>query len=165
MAFKNNSLANIMHRTISEDNTYYFLINFASIIVSGEETDGAFSIVLCHGVQDSGPPLHIHELEDESFYILEGELTFRVGDETIHAKQGDYVFAPRGIPHTIKTISKTSKTLVTSYPAGFDRFVKELGIPYTKDFVKPDGPPSPETIKKLIEVSKNYKISYPNLES
>lgn len=43
-----------------------------------------------------------------------------LGTETISVKNGEYVFAPRGIPHTFKVKSDTAKFLVTAYPAGFD---------------------------------------------
>ena len=44
-------------------------------------------------------PLHVHHREDEAFWILEGDVTFEVGDETIEASAGDYAFGPRDIPH------------------------------------------------------------------
>lgn len=163
MTFEQKSIASFMHRNITEENTYFFLNDFTSILVSGEDTNGAFCVLLCNGKKDGGPPLHVHELEDETFYVLEGETTFFVGDQTILAKAGDYVFAPRGIPHTFKVQSEETKFIVTAYPSGFDQFVKELSVPFHKDFKKPAGPPSAEKLQKLIEVSKKYKISYPSL--
>lgn len=163
MSFEHKSKASFMHRSITDENTYFFLSDFASILVSGEDTNGKFCVLHCNGKKDGGPPLHIHEFEDETFYVLEGEITFFVGDETISAKAGDYVFAPHGIPHTFKVRSEETSFLVTAYPSGFDRFVKELGVPYYKGMKKPEGPPSTEKIQKLIEVSKKYNITYPNL--
>ncbi|PGM55658.1 quercetin 2,3-dioxygenase [Bacillus sp. AFS053548] len=163
MTSKQKSIASFMHRYITEENTYFFLNDFTSILVSGEDTNGAFCVLYCNGKKDGGPPLHIHELEDETFYVLEGEITFFVGDQIILAKAGDYVFAPRGITHTFKVRSEETKFIVTAYPSGFDQFVKELSIPFHKEFKKPEGPPSAEKLQKLIEVSKKYKITYPNL--
>lgn len=163
MTHQEKSKADFMHRRITEDNTYYFLNDFTSILVSGEDTNGDFCVLHCNGKKDGGPPLHVHELEDETFYILEGEITFFVGDKKILAKAGDYIFAPRRIPHTFKVRSDETKFIVSAYPSGFDRFVKELGIPYHKGFKAPEGPPLTEKIQKLIEVSKKYKISYLNL--
>lgn len=163
MSVGNQSKVSVMHRNINEDNTYLFLSDLASVLVSGEDTNGEFCIVHYSGKKDAGPPLHIHEKEDESFYVLEGEITFFVGDETISAKAGDYVFAPRGIPHTFKVRSDEVKFVVTAYPAGFDSFVKELGVSYQEGIKMPEGPPSPELLQRLVEVSKKYNISYPNL--
>ncbi|REE69639.1 quercetin dioxygenase-like cupin family protein [Paenibacillus taihuensis] len=163
MTVGNKSIAGAMHRSINDDNTYFFLNGLASILVSGEDTNGEFCIIHFTGKKDAGPPLHIHEAEDETFLVVEGELEIQIGDEIIHAKAGDYVFAPRGIPHAPKTISETSQIVVTNYPAGFDRFVKEMSVPYHKGMEKPEGPPSAELIKKLFEVSEKYKITYPSL--
>ncbi|PGS56378.1 quercetin 2,3-dioxygenase [Bacillus sp. AFS041924] len=163
MAFEQKSITGFMHRSITEENTYFFLNDFTSILVSGEDTNGAFCVLHCNGKKDGGPPLHMHELEDETFYVLEGEITFFIGDQTILAKAGDYVFAPRGIPHTFKVRSKDTQFIVTAYPSGFDEFVKELSVLFHSGFQKPKGHLSTEKIEKLIEVSRKYKISYPNL--
>ncbi|PGZ90663.1 quercetin 2,3-dioxygenase [Bacillus sp. AFS029533] len=163
MTFKQKRIAGFMHRGITEENTYFFLNDFTSILVSGEDTNGAFCVLHCNGKKDGGPPLHVHELEDETFYVLEGEITFFIGDQTILAKAGDYVFAPRGIPHTFKVCSEETQFIVTAYPSGFDQFVKELSEPFYKGFKKPEDPPSAKKIQKLIEVSKKYKISYPTI--
>ncbi|MFB7139176.1 quercetin 2,3-dioxygenase [Gottfriedia sp. NPDC056225] len=163
MTFEQKGIAGFMHRKITEENTYFFLNDFTSILVNGEDTNGAFCVLHCNGKKDGGPPLHIHELEDETFYVLEGEIAFFIGDQKISAKAGDYVFAPRSIPHTFKVLSEETKFIVTAYPSGFDEFVKELSIPFQKAFIKPENPPSTEKIQKLIEVSKKYKISYPSL--
>jgi len=163
MTFEQKRIAGFMHRGITEENTYFFLNDFTSILVSGEDTNGAFCVLHCNGKKDGGPPLHVHELEDETFYVLEGEITFFIGGQTILAKAGDYVFAPRGIPHTFKVCSEETQFIVTAYPSGFDQFVKELSVPFYKGFIKPEDPPSARKIQKLIEVSKKYKISYPTI--
>jgi hypothetical protein len=68
---------------------------------------------------------HTHTREDEAFYVLEGELTFQVGDQTINAPVGTFVFSPRGIQHSFRVTSETNArrlTLIT--PAGFEEFFK-----------------------------------------
>ncbi|WP_144505642.1 quercetin 2,3-dioxygenase [Bacillus mycoides] len=161
MPTNNKSKANMMHRNIKEDNTYLSPDGIGSILVSGEDTNGEFCIVHCSAKKDAGPPTHIHENEDESFYVLDGEMTVFVGDKTLSAKTGDYVFLPRGIPHTFKVTSSEIKFLVTAYPAGFDSFVKETCVPYKEGVKFPEL--SPEVIQRGVEISKRYGISYPNL--
>ncbi len=151
----------MMHRNI-EDNRYLGLDGIGSILVSGEDTNGEFCVVHCSAKKDAGPPTHIHENEDESFYILDGEMTVFVGDKMLSAKAGDYVFLPRGISHTFKVTSNEAKFLVTAYPAGFDSFVKEICVPYKEGVKLPEF--SPELAKQFIEVSKRYGISYPDLK-
>src|SRR5688572_17325743 len=69
------------------------------IRASAESTGGAFSVL-----EEIPPlvdtPLHVHEREDEIFYVLEGRHAYRVGDEEFEAGPGDMVFAPRGVPHS-----------------------------------------------------------------
>src|SRR3712207_8793344 len=50
----------------------------------------------------SSPPLHAHADEDEAWFVLDGELTFRVGDDTLVAPAGSFVWAPRAVPHTFR---------------------------------------------------------------
>ena len=49
----------------------------------------------------SSPPMHIHHDEDEAWYLLEGRMRFRCGDDELLAEPGSFVFAPRGIPHSL----------------------------------------------------------------
>ncbi|HEX6676157.1 MAG TPA: cupin domain-containing protein [Actinomycetes bacterium] len=65
------------------------------------------------------PPEHTHATEDELFYVLEGALTFRCGDETFEVDQGGFVFLPRGIRHGY-TIRRDSRLLVVTAPAPDD---------------------------------------------
>lgn len=152
-----------MRRKPDKENTYLFLTDINSILVSGEDTNGEFCVVHCAVKENDGPPLHIHENEDESFYVLEGEIEMTLGSETVLVQTGEYVFAPRGIPHTFKVRSSKARFLVTAYPAGFDAFVKELGTPYVEGMEPPTEPPTPEFLQKLAQVSGKYKITYPGL--
>ena len=66
----------------------------------GGDTGGAYSLleVLITG---EGPPQHIHNAEDEAFYVLEGEVNVLRGEETLHAVTGAFVLIPKGTAHTI----------------------------------------------------------------
>jgi uncharacterized RmlC-like cupin family protein len=70
----------------------------------------------------AGPPLHHHDF-DEAFYVLEGELTFRLGDELFTRRAGELAFAPRGAPHTYANHSgAAARALIVCTPAGFERY-------------------------------------------
>ncbi|CAM4510544.1 quercetin dioxygenase-like cupin family protein [Paenibacillus endophyticus] len=159
----NQSNAGVMRRKSDHDNTFLFLTDINSILVSGEDTNGEFCVVHCSVNENDGPPLHVHENEDESFYVLDGELEMIVGADTFLVQSGEYVFAPRGIPHTFKVKSNKARFLITAYPAGFDSFVKELGTPYAEGMEALIEPPTPEFLQRLIQVSKKYNITYPGL--
>ena len=68
-----------------------------------------------------GPDVHVHTEEDDSFYILEGELTFTVDGEDVEAGPGTFVLVPPGVPHTFANRSDSVARFVNVHaPAGFD---------------------------------------------
>jgi hypothetical protein len=77
--------------------------------------------------QGSGPPLHVHENEDEGYYVLEGEHTFFVGEQAIEASTGTWVFGPRRVPHTYRCESSEGRHLFFIMPGGFEGFYAEAG--------------------------------------
>ena len=83
-----------------------------------DETGNAFSQFEVDDPRGSGPPLHVHHNEDETFYVLEGEVTMFVGDERIDLEAGDYCFGPRDIPHAYVVRSERARMLVTISPVG-----------------------------------------------
>jgi mannose-6-phosphate isomerase-like protein (cupin superfamily) len=96
------------------------------IRASAETTGGAFSIV--EEIDPLDTRLHVHEHEDEVFYVLEGEHRYRVGDQEFVAGPGEMVFAPRGVPHfQRRVVARTGRQLTLTSPAGFEGFFRELG--------------------------------------
>jgi len=72
------------------------------------------------------PPLHVHRHEDETFYVLEGTPTFRLGDTRIVAGPGDFVNIPKGTLHCFRNFSDgLVKMILTFTPAGIERFFEE----------------------------------------
>jgi quercetin dioxygenase-like cupin family protein len=71
----------------------------AEIKATAADTGGQMTIVEVTEHPGAEAPLHVHRRDDEGFWILEGDVTFEVGDTTIEASAGDYVFGPRNIPH------------------------------------------------------------------
>jgi mannose-6-phosphate isomerase-like protein (cupin superfamily) len=73
-----------------------------------------------------GPPLHHHDF-DETFYILQGELTFQLDDQITTARPGQCVFAARGRHHTLANLGSTpARYLLTCTPASFERYFDRL---------------------------------------
>jgi len=87
--------------------------------VSGKDTDGDLYIFDSTRLKEGGPPLHYHYTQDEWWYIISGEYLIKVGEELFHAKAGDCVFGPRGVPHTFAKVGEAeSKLLMLFQPAG-----------------------------------------------
>jgi quercetin dioxygenase-like cupin family protein len=73
-----------------------------------------------------GPPLHHHAF-DEAFYVIDGMLTFRLGDEDVTCSRGELAFAPGGTPHTFANCSgRDARMLIVCTPAGFERYFERL---------------------------------------
>jgi quercetin dioxygenase-like cupin family protein len=79
---------------------------------------GAIEAVIPPGDE---PPLHVHSGEDEWFYLIEGEVTFHVGDQTFRESAGAFVSFPRGIAHTFTVESSSARLLIVNTPGGFER--------------------------------------------
>ena len=78
--------------------------SLATIRATREQTRGHYTLVEVLNAEGEGPP-HVHYREDEGFWILEGELTFEVGEETIKAGPGSFVFGGTGTPTTVAAAS------------------------------------------------------------
>ena len=93
-----------------------------TVLLRSEQSGGDVSVIesmMPPGAD--GPFLHTHDF-DEAFYVLEGELTFRVEDELLTAKAGELAFAPRNVPHTFANLGDApARYLIVCTPAGFER--------------------------------------------
>ena len=73
--------------------------------------------------------MHRHSREDEAFYVLDGEVSVYVGDQVVRAQTGDFLWAPREVPHAFCVESPLARMLVVSTPGGFEEFFFETGEP------------------------------------
>ncbi len=120
-------------------------------------TDGKYSIIEIPVPPDHGPPIHIHHREDEGFYVIEGEFSYRYGDSMVPGSKGSYTYLKKGIAHTFKNEGKsTGKLLSIITPPGFERFFQELRVPIT-DPSSHTAPSAPPDLNRLIEVAKKYE--------
>lgn len=102
-----------------------------TVKAAGAETGDAFSQIETDDPRGSGPPLHLHHNEDETFYVLDGEVTFLVGDARVDVAAGDFLFAPRDVPHAYVVRSERARMLVTASPGGIEQVFVSLGVPVT----------------------------------
>ena len=113
------------------------------------ETDNRFTLV--EGVVSylQGPPLHVHQDQDDTMFILRGTLKFQVGDEVFDANAGDLVSAPKGVPHTFTNVTQEPVQLINVMtPGGFDRLLEDLAV-------MPPGPPDPVVLEQL---SRKHRV-------
>lgn len=133
----------------------WYGINLLTVIAYASETNGAFSLVKNVMRKGFEPPLHVHTREDESNFILKGEIQFTVGDKTIHAKAGDYIHLPKNVPHTFKLLTDTAETLLVITPGGFEEMFVECSRPAPAMELPPLGEKPPkEFFEKIKRVSE-----------
>jgi quercetin dioxygenase-like cupin family protein len=118
-----------------------------TIKLDSAASEGQFAVVEAVASRSTEPPQHIHRSEDEAWYILDGAMTFYVGDEVLPATTGSFVFAPRGIAHGFTVDVEPTRVLVFASPSGFEHFALEVGEPATSDEPPPDlSVPPPEVL-------------------
>jgi mannose-6-phosphate isomerase-like protein (cupin superfamily) len=122
-----------------------------AVKTAGDVTDGSFSQIEFADRLGTAPPVHIHHQEDETFYVVEGEISVFVDDERLEASAGDFVFAPRGVPHSYLVRSERSRVLCTFSPAGLEQFFAEMGIPAVAGEPEPAPViPDPDTFTRAL---------------
>ncbi len=106
----------------------YWMQNFLWIMLAdSNDTGGRWSMMEQLMPQGVGPPPHKHLWSDETFYILDGTITFLIGDEIKSAGKGSFINIPRGTRHHFRTLVAPSRTLILIVPAGLEGFFREMG--------------------------------------
>ena len=127
-------------------------------LATGQDTDGKYATFEAIVPPGSGPPPHIHSREEESFLVLEGEMTFQLGEDRIVAGEGTFLNMPVGSLHCFKNESnKTARLLNAVAPAGLEQMFFEVGQPLADD-AETAPPPSQADIEKLLEAAPRYGV-------
>lgn len=93
--------------------------NILDVKISGSDTDGGFAMFEQTSLSPGkGTPLHVHHLQNEVFYVIEGAYYFQVGEDKYHLSAGDSIFLPMKVPHAWTQVSEKGKMTVTFQPAG-----------------------------------------------
>jgi len=131
-----------------------------TFLATGEETGGRFALMEQVARKGNVPPRHIHHREDETFYVVEGEMTFSIGDQTIKATPGTMVFAPRDIPHSFTIDSDLVRMLVTVAPAGAEGFFRECSAPAPAMTLPPPADVPYSEIQKMKALAPGYGFEF-----
>ena len=127
-------------------------------LATGDETNGKYATWEALVPPGGGPPPHVHSREVESFYILEGEITFQMAGERVVATAGMFASVPIGTPHSFKNESnQPAKMLISVAPAGLEGMFMEVGI-HLEEGSTSAFPPTKQDIEKLVAIAPNYGI-------
>lgn len=145
-------------RKPNEGRTISIVGDVYRFMATSEDTNGKYAMWEAIVPPGGGPPPHVHSREEESFYILEGEITFQIGKERVVATAGMFVNMPVGTPHSFKNeSSQPVKMIISIAPAGLEEMFFEFGVPL------PEGstsalPPTKDEIEKLLAIAPKYGI-------
>jgi quercetin dioxygenase-like cupin family protein len=126
--------------------------------VLGEHTAGRLFQAVVSYPRGAAPPLHIHHDADETFFVLDGEVTIFVGDERYECVSGDFVLGPKRVPHAFLVQSEWAEILVTFSPAGIDEFFAEVAPAVIADEAPP--PPSMPDQDEFIRLMAKYECEF-----
>ena len=130
----------------------------ATIKATAEQTGGRYTLVEILAPDGFASPLHVHHYEDEGFRILEGEMTFYVGDQTIKARPGSFLFGPKEVPHAFTVDSGPARLLFVLSPAGFEDLVREMGEPARSLTIppQPEAPPGEAEMERMAAIAARH---------
>jgi mannose-6-phosphate isomerase-like protein (cupin superfamily) len=104
-----------------------FTLGLHRIHVTATETGGTYGVWEEVVEPTWGPPMHVHEAEDEMFHVLEGRVRIWCGDETFDITTGATAVLPRGIPHRFENVGESvARMLISVTPGGFESFFLDL---------------------------------------
>jgi quercetin dioxygenase-like cupin family protein len=149
-------------RTTSNEHTRLYLgQHLLTFLANGEDTEGRFSLRLYHGRKGGEPPPHIHTLEDESFYVIDGEVTVKAGGHTFRVRAATWVTVPRNTEHAFTIESPEVRMLTHFTPAGFERYFLEMSEP-AEPSTLPTSPVGSLDVERIREVASKYGCVFPD---
>jgi mannose-6-phosphate isomerase-like protein (cupin superfamily) len=128
----------------------WFFGMLAEVKASAADTAGQYTLVEVTAPPGLEAPLHVHYMEDEGFYVLEGSVTIVVGDETIELASGRHAFGPRGVPHRFTIGRHGARMLWVLTPGGFENLIEDVSVPAEARTVPPPTVVPPDDVAEIV---------------
>ena len=130
------------------------------LCLSGADTGGAYCLLEASLAPGEDVPRHVHTREDETYYVLSGELEAAVGGEIFVLGAGDCLMAPRDIPHRLRNPGNVENHYLLMFsPPGFDEFLRVTAVPAPENADAPTEP-FPVAARNVREVAADYGIFF-----
>jgi quercetin dioxygenase-like cupin family protein len=150
--------ATLQATTLDDAPAYWFLNTLHILLANSPSTGGAYSLIHLTATPGFASPYHLHHIEDEAFYVLDGEFTFFCGDKKTVLGSGGYIFLPRGVPHGLRCSSvKDSRLLIHVIPGadvGFVGMMLEMSVPARERVLREPITPDLQRLKTVCEKNK-----------
>ncbi len=145
-------LADALFVPRAEGPAVWFLGNRMTVKATAATTGGAYGLLESWIPAGFSPPLHVHHREDESFWVLEGDMTMQCGGRLFRAPAGSFVFLPRDVPHTFVVEGLAPARMLTLLtPGGGEMFFVEGGRPADHDRLPEPARPDVQMLKRVGE--------------
>lgn len=140
------------------ERAYWLLSNLVIVHVSGDETEGRFSLVEFLMPPDDMTPLHVHQRDSQTTYVLEGEVTIYLPGSSNVLGAGECIHQPAGVPQTERVTSAgPARVLDINSPAGFEQFVAAAGRPAER-LALPAVSESPPDLEQMAAAAAEHGI-------
>jgi len=137
----------------------WFFGMLAVVKASADDTAGQYTLVEITAPPGLEAPLHVHYTEDEGFYVIEGNVTIVVGDETVELAAGQHAFGPRNIPHKFTVGPNGARMIWVLTPGGFENLIKEASVSAETPTVPPPSVLPPENIAEILRRHGNEVLA------
>lgn len=133
---------------------FWFLGGQARILIPGGATNGSLTVLEFQDPENHAPPLHVHNGEDEAWVVLDGEISFFVGDDRYDLEPGAVAFGPRGVPHAYLVRTPSARFATIFAPAGIENWFATNSSPV----IPGDSTPAPFDIGKIVADAEAYRL-------
>jgi quercetin dioxygenase-like cupin family protein len=137
----------------------WFTTAHLTILLPQAQAADGISLIEHHMAKDFAVPLHIHRDEEESFYVLDGELRLQMDDRIRTLNAGEAVRVAPGVAHSFRIVSPQARFL-TMTNGRFEDMVRSLARPADKPELPPQDEPTPQQIQALIEACHRHGIEF-----
>jgi len=130
-------------------------------LVGAEDTDGRLGLSVVVQPPGIATPLHRHSREAEAFFVLEGRIDYRAGEELHELREGSFIYLPQGLPHAFRIRGDTpARFLALTVPGGLMGLYDEVGVPAAGMHLPQEGEglSMEEEIARWNEVGPRYGL-------
>jgi len=129
-------------------------------LLSGSDSAGSLGVAVVTQPPGIATPLHRHTKESEAFFLLDGSMIYRAGEETFELGAGDFIWLPLGLPHAFRITGRTpARMLALTTPGGLLDLYDQVGVPAAERRLPDgDGRPMPEEIARWAEIGPRFGL-------
>jgi quercetin dioxygenase-like cupin family protein len=141
----------------SDRKQLWLMGSLLEIVISGDQTGGAYAVAEDRSEPGFGPPPHVHEREDEAFYVTDGEYLFGGDGWEVKAGPGTFIHAPKGELHWWRNVGDgPGRHLEIFVPSGLEKMFEEVGVPVSEA----GGAPAPPDPARLLAAAPRYGVTF-----